>query len=143
MLSESLVIIPRWLSEGLTNKHFPEILICGTVAGVSWDKVDKIPLADRAAVSLDLILAMAQTLGSTSDMIPFTQATAVTSDERTVQIVDRGRGPQLSTCRITVQDLVPYLQQNCTWEQIQAIMPVLTVDEFQAIEGTCARTTTR
>jgi uncharacterized protein (DUF433 family) len=48
--------------------------------------------------------------------------------------VDRGRGPQLSTCRITVQDLVPYLQQNCTYEDIMAIMPVLTREEIQAIE---------
>ena len=35
-----------------------------------------------------------------------------------VQIVDRGRGPQLSTSRITVQDLVPYLQQELTREEI-------------------------
>jgi uncharacterized protein (DUF433 family) len=58
----------------------------------------------------------------------------VAPDEGGVHIVDRGRGPQLSTCRITVQDLVPYLQQKCTWEEVRAIMPVLTVEEFQAIE---------
>jgi uncharacterized protein (DUF433 family) len=51
-----------------------------------------------------------------------------------IQIVDRGRGPQLSTSRITVQDLVPYLQQNYTNEQILEIMPVLTVPEIQAVE---------
>ena len=51
-----------------------------------------------------------------------------------VQIVDRGRGPQLSTSRITVQDLVPYLQQNYAHEQILQIMPVLTVPEIQAVE---------
>jgi uncharacterized protein (DUF433 family) len=51
-----------------------------------------------------------------------------------VQIVDRGRGPQLSTCRITVQDLVPYLQQNCTYEEIIEIMPILTTEEIQAIQ---------
>ena len=51
-----------------------------------------------------------------------------------VQIVDRGRGPQLSTSRITVQDLVPYLLQNYGHEQILQIMPVLTVPEIQAVE---------
>ena len=51
-----------------------------------------------------------------------------------IQIVDRGRGPQLSTSRITVQDLVPYFQQHYTHHQIQEIMPVLTVEEIQIIE---------
>ncbi len=31
-----------------------------------------------------------------------------------ISIIDRGRGPQLSTSGITVQDLVPYLQLGCT-----------------------------
>lgn len=52
-----------------------------------------------------------------------------------VQIVDRGRGPQLSTSRITVQDLVPYFQQNFTHEQIREIMPILSVEDIQAVEG--------
>jgi uncharacterized protein (DUF433 family) len=51
-----------------------------------------------------------------------------------VQIIDCGRGPQLSTSRITVQDLVPYLQQKFTHEQILEIMPVLTIEEIQAVE---------
>jgi uncharacterized protein (DUF433 family) len=51
-----------------------------------------------------------------------------------IQIVDRGRGPQLSTSRITVQDLVSYLQQKYTYEQILEIMPVLTGPEIQAVE---------
>lgn len=51
-----------------------------------------------------------------------------------IQIVDRGRGPQLSTSRITVQDLVPYLKQKYTYEQLQEIMPVLTVPEIQTVE---------
>jgi uncharacterized protein (DUF433 family) len=51
-----------------------------------------------------------------------------------IRIVDRGRGPQLSTSRIAVQDLLPYLQQNFTHEQILAVMPVLTVEEIQAVE---------
>ena len=51
-----------------------------------------------------------------------------------IQIVDRGRGPQLSTCRITVQDLVPYFRKSFTHEQIQEIMPVLTPAEISAVE---------
>jgi len=51
-----------------------------------------------------------------------------------IQIVDRGRGPQLSTSRITVQDLVPYFQQQCTHDQIREIMPILTVEEIQLVE---------
>jgi uncharacterized protein (DUF433 family) len=53
---------------------------------------------------------------------------------KSVEIIDRGRGPQLSTSRITVQDLVPYLQQKYTHEQILQIMPTLTVQEIQAVE---------
>ncbi len=53
---------------------------------------------------------------------------------KTIAIVDRGRGPQLSTSRITVQDLVPYLQQHYSHEQIREIMPVLTVEEIQVVE---------
>jgi uncharacterized protein (DUF433 family) len=51
-----------------------------------------------------------------------------------IEIIDRGRGPQLSTSRITVQDLVPYLQQHFTHEQIQEIMPSLSVAEIEAVE---------
>jgi hypothetical protein len=53
---------------------------------------------------------------------------------KTIEIVDRGRGPQLSTSRITVQDLVPYFQRRCTYEQIIEVMPVLTVAEIQVVE---------
>src|SRR5438046_2653615 len=49
-------------------------------------------------------------------------------------IVDRGRGPQLSTCRISVQDVVPYLQKKFTHEQIREIMPVLTDEEIGVVE---------
>jgi uncharacterized protein (DUF433 family) len=57
------------------------------------------------------------------------------AEERAIEIIDCGRGPQLSTCRITVQDLVPYLQQNCADDEIMAIMPVLTRAEVQVIRG--------
>jgi len=53
---------------------------------------------------------------------------------RPIEIVDRGRGPQLSSKRITVQDLVPYLKQNWSPAQILEIMPALTVEEIQAVE---------
>src|SRR5437763_743606 len=51
-----------------------------------------------------------------------------------VEIVDRGRGPQLSNSRITVQDLVPYFQEKYTYQQIMEMMPVLTVEDIQTVE---------
>lgn len=51
-----------------------------------------------------------------------------------ITIVDRGRGPQLSTSRVTVQDLVPYLQSNYSYEDILQIMPTLSVAEIQVVE---------
>lgn len=51
-----------------------------------------------------------------------------------ITIVDRGRGPQLSTSRITVQDLVPYFQLKYSYDQICEIMPTLSVAEIQVIE---------
>src|SRR5258708_5382763 len=52
----------------------------------------------------------------------------------TIEIIDRGRGPQLSNNRITVQDLVPYLQQNLSHEQILEIMPAITLEELKIVE---------
>lgn len=54
--------------------------------------------------------------------------------KQTIEIVDRGRGAQLSSSRITVQDVVPYLQKQFTYEQVHDIMPVLTFEEFQVLE---------
>ena len=51
-----------------------------------------------------------------------------------ITIVDRGRGPQLSTSRITVQDLVPYFQLNYSHDQIREIMPTLSIAEIQTVE---------
>ena len=51
-----------------------------------------------------------------------------------IEIIDRGRGPQLSTSRITVQDIVPMLQRNCTPEEIMELIPVLTLAEIQVIQ---------
>ncbi|CAN5361828.1 hypothetical protein BH10PLA2_BH10PLA2_16490 [soil metagenome] len=49
-------------------------------------------------------------------------------------IVDRGRGPQLSTSRITVQDLLLYLQEKVPVAEIIQMMPVLTLEDIQVIE---------
>jgi uncharacterized protein (DUF433 family) len=51
-----------------------------------------------------------------------------------ITIVDKGRGPQLATSRITVQDLVPYLQLGYSDEEILQIMPSLSVAEIRAVE---------
>lgn len=51
-----------------------------------------------------------------------------------ISIVDRGRGPQLSTSRITVQDLVPYFRLNYSYDDILEIMPTLSVAEIQTVE---------
>jgi hypothetical protein len=40
----------------------------------------------------------------------------------------------LATSRITVQDVVPYLQRHCTYEQVREIIPILRAEEFQVIE---------
>src|SRR5690348_7943620 len=54
--------------------------------------------------------------------------------QREITIVNRGRGPQLSTSRITVQDIVPYFQLNYSYDQIREIMPSLSVAEIQVVE---------
>lgn len=51
-----------------------------------------------------------------------------------IAIIDKGRGAQISTSRITVQDLVPYFQLNYSYEEILEIMPSLSVAEIQAVE---------
>jgi uncharacterized protein (DUF433 family) len=47
-----------------------------------------------------------------------------------IAIVDRGRGPQLSTSRITVLDLIPYFQRTCTYDEILRCLPTLTREEI-------------
>ena len=51
-----------------------------------------------------------------------------------IRIVDMGRGPQLSTSRVTVQDLVPYFQEGCSEEEIIRWIPTLTADEIAVVE---------
>lgn len=49
-----------------------------------------------------------------------------------ITIIDRGRGPQLSTCRITVLDLVPYFQRNDGDDEITRWIPMLSPQEIAA-----------
>ena len=52
----------------------------------------------------------------------------------TIQIVDHGRGPQLSSSRITVQDLLPYYRDNTSNEEIRRWIPSLTYDEIALLK---------
>ena len=56
-------------------------------------------------------------------------------DTNEIKIVDRGRGLQLSTSRITVQDLVPYFQDGCSHEEILDCFPVLRAPELAVVEA--------
>jgi uncharacterized protein (DUF433 family) len=51
-----------------------------------------------------------------------------------IQIVDRGRGLQLSTSRVTVQDLVPYFQEGCCYDEIVRWIPTLSHEEIAIVE---------
>jgi len=53
----------------------------------------------------------------------------------TITIVDRGRGLQLSTSRITVQDLVPYFQDDRTDEEIIRWIPSLSPEEIAVVRS--------
>jgi uncharacterized protein (DUF433 family) len=54
---------------------------------------------------------------------------------KTIEIIDRGRGPQLSTSRVTVQDLVPYFQEGCSYEEIIRWIPTLTAEEIAVVHA--------
>lgn len=51
-----------------------------------------------------------------------------------ITLVDRGRGLQLSTSRVRVQDLVPYFQEGCSYEEIVRWIPTLGREEIAVIE---------
>jgi uncharacterized protein (DUF433 family) len=55
-------------------------------------------------------------------------------NSETIQIVDRGRGPQLSTSRITVLDLVHYFQRGASYQEIIRWIPTLTYAEIALVE---------
>jgi uncharacterized protein (DUF433 family) len=52
----------------------------------------------------------------------------------TIEIVDHGRGPQLSTCRVTVLDLVPYFQKGKSYDEIIRWIPTLSREEIAVVE---------
>ena len=43
--------------------------------------------------------------------------------QKELTLVDRGRGLQLSSSRITVHDLVPYFQDGCSYDEIIRWLP--------------------
>jgi hypothetical protein len=51
-----------------------------------------------------------------------------------ISIVDRARGYQLSTCRITVLDLVPYFQKGSSYGEIMRWIPTLSHQEIAVVE---------
>jgi uncharacterized protein (DUF433 family) len=53
--------------------------------------------------------------------------------QREIALVDRGRGPQLSTSRITVHDLVPYFQDGCSDDEIIRWIPSLSHEEIDLV----------
>ena len=53
---------------------------------------------------------------------------------KTIELVDRGRGLQLSTSRVTVQDLVPYFQEGCSHNEIIRWIPTLTPEEIAVVK---------
>lgn len=55
-------------------------------------------------------------------------------NSETIEIVDRGRGPQLSTCRITVLDLVPYFQKGGGFAEIVRWIPTLSHEEIAVVQ---------
>lgn len=52
-----------------------------------------------------------------------------------IEIVERGRGPQLSTSRITVQDLLPYYREGASNEEIKRWMTSLTDEEIDVLRA--------
>ena len=52
----------------------------------------------------------------------------------TPEIVDRGRGPQLSTSRITAQDLLPFYRQGASYDEIRRWLPSLTDNEIAVLK---------
>ena len=47
-----------------------------------------------------------------------------------IAIVDRGRGPQLSNSRITVQDILPYWRRGASNDEIRELMPSLNDEQI-------------
>src|SRR4051794_28380848 len=54
--------------------------------------------------------------------------------QKEVTLIDRGRGLQLSTSRITVHDLVPYFQDGASYDEIIRWIPSLAREEIAIVE---------
>jgi len=52
-----------------------------------------------------------------------------------ITLIDKGRGLQLSTSRITVMDLVQYFRRDWPYEEIVKIIPSLTREETAVVEA--------
>ena len=50
-----------------------------------------------------------------------------------IEIVNHGRGPQLSTTRITVLDIFYWLHRGYGWDRVHESMPTLTRAEFDVV----------
>lgn len=51
-----------------------------------------------------------------------------------IPVIENGRGPQLATSRVTVQDLVPYFQRGSSVEEIIRWIPTLSPEEIASLE---------
>jgi hypothetical protein len=54
--------------------------------------------------------------------------------KKDIRLIDHGRGLQLSTHRVTVQDLVPYFQEGCSADEIRRWIPTLMPEEIALVE---------
>lgn len=52
-----------------------------------------------------------------------------------ITLIDKGRGLQLSTSRITVMDLVQYFRHDWSYEEIMKWIPSLTREEIAVVEA--------
>jgi uncharacterized protein (DUF433 family) len=52
-----------------------------------------------------------------------------------ITLIDRGRGLQLSTSRITVMDLVQYFKHNWSYDDIVHCIPSLAPEEIAVVEA--------
>ncbi|MBI2809150.1 MAG: DUF433 domain-containing protein [Planctomycetes bacterium] len=52
-----------------------------------------------------------------------------------ITLIDKGRGLQLSTSRITVMDLVQYFKHDWSYEEIMQWIPSLTREEIAVVEA--------
>ena len=51
----------------------------------------------------------------------------------TIEIIDRGRGPQLNTTRITVMDIFYWIHRGYGWERVHESMPSLSRAEYDVV----------